>query len=97
MFGLSEFPQFSAFGEALYSALFQRNKDVGTAYFVTAATLDVFITMQMLLLLLRSKNSEYARTNSIIHKLVLLVISSNFVTAATTTSIVILVRSYVHR
>jgi hypothetical protein len=86
-----------AVGEALYSSLFQRNQDVGTAYFVTIAALDVFITVQMTLILLRSKTSEYARTNSIIHKLVLLIVSSNFVTAATTVSNVILVRPYVHR
>jgi hypothetical protein len=66
------------------------------AYFATSGALDVVITVQMLLLLLRSNTSEYASTTSLIFKIVLFIVGSNFLTAAVTLSIAIVVRLYIH-
>jgi hypothetical protein len=66
------------------------------AYFATSGALDVVITVQMLLLLLRSNTSEYASTTSLIFKIVLFIVGSNFLTAAVTLSIAIVVRLHTH-
>jgi hypothetical protein len=66
------------------------------AYFATSGALDVVITVQMLLLLLRSNTSEYASTTSLIFKIVLFIVGSNFLTAAVTLSIAIVVRLYIN-
>jgi hypothetical protein len=92
----SDFPPLSAIGEALYLDLFRREQHVMAAYFATSGALDVVITVQMLLLLLRSNTSEYASTTSLIFKIVLFIVGSNFLTAAVTLSIAIVVRLYIN-
>jgi hypothetical protein len=83
--------------------LFRHERHISAAYFATSGALDVVITVQMLLLLLRSNTSEYASANastaSLIYKLVLFIVGSNFLTAAVTLSIAIVVRLlvlYIH-